>query len=817
MNSLLFKLKLILIIINVFFLFSFQNLIAQAPSYPDDTPQVNEKTDSISILFPQKVGIVFERNPGKFFTNIKSLWVENREILSMPAGYQLPPELIFISNDSIGNITSWADYLLERKSNNLVWEQTGERTFTIKSLDSASYLGYEIDADTVIIKTELSLNGSIGELQWIFFPVEITIESNTYSGLSWKLKLTGLDSAVWLNVIEPVQTRNGDWAFAQLWGKWLENKVGSVGSYSYLEKWYFADMQPFYFSGGISGSCTSFFDDLIGAMVSAQEEAGRHFLSFQIPLGVGHQRTTPAKVWLWSNNALSNKLSCVDEWTNIYDWIASSFGQDLNLGNTKPKPTIFWGQPELDYYKNYLNNLIDTLWLDKFRINELPKLAQNGFRVIYFQAPWNSDAEHPSSKYLPGSGCWGSGNAPWDFKPSEAIGGAGAMKTLIAKAHELGVKIVLWSTPGHLSNSSPLFLTHPDWIKWRYTGVPEDFDWGDVTGTSQFSGYLDYAVSKYIETHSDLNYDGIWQDSFLTFGILPDYKMQQPVPTLKKTIEMQQLFWQIGMTEVHIEGCGPLGLSTGGFGHEPPIPEDLNKIRGKEYGLYHYVADVYPEPDSYYKTLACGGVIGVASLEELQKLPTTYIERIKQANYDYLEVMDKMYKRKLIGFADTLKGVEWKDQNNQYSVLFAFNSFTYTTGYKMAKDVTTGDVFTINGVLTTIPYHTFLFGNSLTDINVELPDNFELFQNFPNPFNSETIIKYTIPAIVNTKNAGALNRVQLKIYDVLGREVKTVIDKIQKPGNYKINLNLSSLPSGVYFYRLHSGNFESTKKMILLK
>ncbi|RMD95930.1 MAG: hypothetical protein D6814_12335, partial [Calditrichaeota bacterium] len=110
-----------------------------------------------------------------------------------------------------------------------------------------------------------------------------------------------------------------------------------------------------------------------------------------------------------------------------------------------------------------------------------------------------------------------------------------------------------------------------------------------MTGTSQRSGYFEYAIQEYQRTFADLGYDGIWQDSFLTFGVLPEYRARQPFPTLDRTLAMQQEFWRLGMTEVHIEGCGPLGLSTGVFGHEPAIPADLEPMREKEYGLYHYV------------------------------------------------------------------------------------------------------------------------------------------------------------------------------------------------------------------------------------
>ncbi|MBK8946422.1 MAG: T9SS type A sorting domain-containing protein [Ignavibacteriae bacterium] len=89
-----------------------------------------------------------------------------------------------------------------------------------------------------------------------------------------------------------------------------------------------------------------------------------------------------------------------------------------------------------------------------------------------------------------------------------------------------------------------------------------------------------------------------------------------------------------------------------------------------------------------------------------------------------------------------------------------------------------------------------------------LPSIFSLSQNFPNPFNPTTRISYTI---------SEQSKVVLIVYDILGRKIKTLIDKIQSSGNYSIEWNASEYPSGVYFYKLQAGEFTETKKMILLK
>ena len=97
----------------------------------------------------------------------------------------------------------------------------------------------------------------------------------------------------------------------------------------------------------------------------------------------------------------------------------------------------------------------------------------------------------------------------------------------------------------------------------------------------------------------------------------------------------------------------------------------------------------------------------------------------------------------------------------------------------------------------------------------EISQNFTLFQNYPNPFNPTTTIKYVIPQTDVWSN-NALT-VKLKIYDVLGREVATLVNMNQGPGEYEINFNAKEMPSGVYFYKLQAGTFVQTKKMILLR
>ena len=85
---------------------------------------------------------------------------------------------------------------------------------------------------------------------------------------------------------------------------------------------------------------------------------------------------------------------------------------------------------------------------------------------------------------------------------------------------------------------------------------------------------------------------------------------------------------------------------------------------------------------------------------------------------------------------------------------------------------------------------------------------YHLSNNYPNPFNPSTKINYSI-----TKQS----YVTLKVFDVLGREIETLINKEQPQGNYEVEFDAPTLTSGIYFYRIQAGNFVDTKKMILLR
>jgi hypothetical protein len=96
------------------------------------------------------------------------------------------------------------------------------------------------------------------------------------------------------------------------------------------------------------------------------------------------------------------------------------------------------------------------------------------------------------------------------------------------------------------------------------------------------------------------------------------------------------------------------------------------------------------------------------------------------------------------------------------------------------------------------------------------PGSYKLLQNYPNPFNPSTKIKFTIPASPKS-SPKERTFVELKIYDVLGNEIATLVNEEKSAGEYEVKFSGERLSSGMYFYTLRAGNFAETKKMILLK
>ncbi len=162
---------------------------------------------------------------------------------------------------------------------------------------------------------------------------------------------------------------------------------------------------------------------------------------------------------------------------------------------------------------------------------------------------------------------------------------------------------------------------------------------------------------------------------------------------------------------------------------------------------------------------------------------------------------------------DTLPPVNYGELTETNIVSEDGNSLEGTFAIKV-YDLNSGNhLADINGTIkaSRIDFeHPFALFSPSTNINSEklTAGNYKLSQNYPNPFNPTTTINYNIPKA---------EHVTIKIYDILGKLVKTLVDKEQREGTYYAQFNASDLSSGVYFYQIEADNFVQAKKMIFMK
>lgn len=184
-----------------------------------------------------------------------------------------------------------------------------------------------------------------------------------------------------------------------------------------------------------------------------------------------------------------------------------------------------------------------------------------------------------------------------------------------------------------------------------------------------------------------------------------------------------------------------------------------------------------------------------------------YLSTNNGSNWTLTGLDKKIYALKVYGnnvFAGTYQdgiyissnnGTNWTQRNEGLGNVIVWSFciynnyiFTGTSGYVYRRHL--GELVGINPISGQLPLHN------------------ALLQNYPNPFNPSTNIKYRI-----ANNSF----VTLKVYDIMGREIETPVNEIQRPGEYEVSFNAGKLSSGVYFYKLIAGEYSGTKRMILLK
>ncbi len=163
---------------------------------------------------------------------------------------------------------------------------------------------------------------------------------------------------------------------------------------------------------------------------------------------------------------------------------------------------------------------------------------------------------------------------------------------------------------------------------------------------------------------------------------------------------------------------------------------------------------------------------------------------------------------------NVIKGFAISGNNGNYIInnipAGTYNVIANRSGYY--SDSTT--VVATGGAMSNINFSLLPYYTSVKNISAEVPDKYQLYQNYPNPYNPITKIKFDVPSPYPLQRGTS---VVLKVYDLLGREVATLVNEKLQPGTYEVTFDGSRLASGIYFYRLRTESYTETKRMILVK
>jgi hypothetical protein len=185
--------------------------------------------------------------------------------------------------------------------------------------------------------------------------------------------------------------------------------------------------------------------------------------------------------------------------------------------------------------------------------------------------------------------------------------------------------------------------------------------------------------------------------------------------------------------------------------------------------------------------------------EEVESIPLTQDNIYLKIACDFRNRTDKAY------FYYSLNGTSWNKIGNtlqMYYTLAHFMGYRFAL-FNYATESTGGyvdfDYFRINNSSTVA---------GIKDINQNIPEGFNIHENYPNPFSLTTEIRYDVSMAVN---------VHITVYDITGRHVQTLVNEEKSPGSYTVTFDTSNLSSGLYLYQMIAGNFVQTRQMTLIK
>lgn len=440
----------------------------------------------------------------------------------------------------------------------------------------------------------------------------------------------------------------------------------------------------------------------------------------------------------------------------------------------------------------------NLIWINRFAdtITPFPNNSNGGGPIVL----------HSDNVFVAGSRFWDydtSGSLIWNYQPP---GGKGFSNLFITKD-------LNFLTAGEFANSSYLIrgFTYEGNLDWeriykptgtifaRYADARKDLQDNIIsTGYMNKPGlgsYYDWVTVKYSS-----NGDLLWAQRYdkgednLCYAMTVDDSNNVYVtgsarfPNVKDMLTIKYSPEGVVLWEKYFDG---------GFGGDTGYDVEVDKygnvyVLGKSVGLGLTLSKYDASGNTLWVRSRPDNVIGNLPILRLDK---------DQFAYTGFKITLSSGKEKLaFEKYDPNGNLKWTAYNSDSATYTNVFDFLVDSSYNLYATGTHADqVITLKFVQTPT-----LINTSLN----EIPSEYKLEQNYPNPFNPVTTIDFQLPKDVNVK---------IKVYDVSGKEIKTLIDEFKQAGSYNISFDGSNLSSGVYFYRIEAGDFVQTKRMVLLK
>lgn len=685
-------------------------LAAEASPTPSE-PQVTFDAEALVVALPNGASVTFGIDDRGVPVTLTGILVDGVVVAEAAPDADSPPLAITLleGDPPPGEPFDWVRYRQEFFRTGR-WTPRGRRARRTVDLSAATFEGVEVVGERVV----LTWNLDSGErLSWSLAGSDGRLAGAPVAGVEMAWRVTGDGVVESVTVDIPVLVGFGDREIGQYFRRLVEDRAELAGAPRRPEVVWFGESQSFLFVTGPGRTMVASFEEPTWARVAVRRERGRDRYRFVIPVGSGE---TSALRWWVADRGAADRWAAADLWAAVYDDLRLAYLSAAGVLDGRPLPTLVWNQPSEDEFLADLETFVATGsspevgWFERF-VDRLDDVADAGIANVIIQAPWISDAEDPEMI--------SSLHAPRSLTVSEMFGGVDGLARLVEEAHARGISVTLWY-PSSYSIRSPLFEKRPDWVVWTRDGLPDDGGWGDVLVIEKGDEYRRYVTDRLRTLRTTVPFDGVWMDSWAGIAVATDYSEPRPSPSLDEAIALQRAFTEMGLTQIVIEGLGPLGRPdaygdyesySGGPDPNPEQAAEMERLRGREYLLFRIGAGVYLDLDVYERALAAGGLVNVANLDEVEALGADR-ERLRRLNQDYLEVRDLMDRRRLLVVDGRWVGVAWTSTESSETVIFAFEDFIQELdGTVSVTDVTAETRLEASEVLEVEAHHVYVLSS----------------------------------------------------------------------------------------------------------